>query len=133
MRVNAVNNEAFARMSFSLGLHERVRLSHLDGEEENGLKHYVAYLETLEPYSNPYTTEIEGPKMMGDIFESLIGAIFLDCLGDLDKVWQVLLPLWKPYLDKCISPELIFVSELRLLYEMPQVIEKGFIFHLDLS
>ena len=117
MRVNAVNNEAFARMSFELGLHRFLQQSGFDEE----IKEYTMYLAALEPYSDPYKTEMEAPKILGDIFESLVGAIFIDCQGDLERVWQVLYPKWKPYLDKYISPDLVFVSDLRQLYEFPGV------------
>lgn len=34
--------------------------------------------------------EVEVPKALGDLFESLVGAVFLDCGMSLDRVWHVL-------------------------------------------
>lgn len=38
--------------------------------------------------------EIEPPKVLGDIFESLAGAIFMDSGLCLDKVWETFQPLF---------------------------------------
>ncbi len=38
-------------------------------------------------------TEVECPKVLGDVFESVAGAIFLDCEFDLARLWQVYQPL----------------------------------------
>lgn len=35
----------------------------------------------------------EAPKALGDIVESLVAAVFLDCQMDLDRTWQVFQPL----------------------------------------
>lgn len=43
--------------------------------------------------------EIDPPKVLGDILESLAGAIFLDSGMDLEKVWEV----FRPHFDKKIS------------------------------
>lgn len=38
--------------------------------------------------------EVEVPKALGDLFESLIGAVFLDCGMSLDTVWAILYRLF---------------------------------------
>ena len=40
------------------------------------------------------------PKILGDIFESLAGAIFLDSGLDLVKVWKVFYPIMQPLIGK---------------------------------
>ncbi|XP_077586658.1 endoribonuclease Dicer isoform X3 [Stigmatopora nigra] len=40
--------------------------------------------------------DIEVPKAMGDIFESLAGAIYMDSGMSLEKVWQVYYPMMRP-------------------------------------
>ncbi len=37
--------------------------------------------------------DIDAPKVLGDIFESMVGAIFLDSDMSLDTVWRVFYPL----------------------------------------
>ena len=36
-------------------------------------------------------------KIFGDVFESLIGAVFMDC-GDIDQTWGILKRLIEPYM-----------------------------------
>lgn len=38
---------------------------------------------------------VEVPKVLGDLFESLAGAIFLDSGNSLETVWRVFYPLMK--------------------------------------
>lgn len=44
--------------------------------------------------------DIEVPKAMGDIFESLAGAIYMDSNMSLEMVWQVYYPMMRPLIEK---------------------------------
>ncbi|XP_034432990.1 endoribonuclease Dicer isoform X1 [Hippoglossus hippoglossus] len=44
--------------------------------------------------------DIEVPKAMGDIFESLAGAIYMDSMMSLERVWQVYYPMMRPLIEK---------------------------------
>ncbi|XP_026211512.1 endoribonuclease Dicer isoform X2 [Anabas testudineus] len=44
--------------------------------------------------------DIEVPKAMGDIFESLAGAIYMDSKMSLETVWQVYYPMMRPLIEK---------------------------------
>lgn len=44
--------------------------------------------------------DIEVPKAMGDIFESLAGAIYMDSAMSLETVWQVYYPMMRPLIEK---------------------------------
>ena len=41
------------------------------------------------------------PKVLGDIFESLIGAIYLDSGKDITLVWRIIYSLLKNEIGKC--------------------------------
>lgn len=43
---------------------------------------------------------IDVPKALGDIFEAVIGAVFLDCGRKLDVVWRVVYRLMKTEICK---------------------------------
>lgn len=43
------------------------------------------------------------PKAMGDIFESLAGAIYMDSRMSLETVWQVYYPMMRPLIGEFIS------------------------------
>ncbi|KAL4656271.1 endoribonuclease Dicer [Arapaima gigas] len=44
--------------------------------------------------------DIEVPKAMGDIFESLAGAIYMDSKMSLETVWRVYYPMMRPLIEK---------------------------------
>lgn len=44
--------------------------------------------------------DIEVPKAMGDIFESLAGAIYMDSEMSLETVWQVYYPMMRPLIGE---------------------------------
>lgn len=60
--------------------------------------------------------ELEVPKYLGDIFESVAGAIYLDSDRSLDTVWRVYYGLMKPYIEKFTSK--VPKSPIRELLEM---------------
>lgn len=61
---------------------------------------------------------IEVPKVLGDIFESIVGAIYFDSGNDLNKTWGVIYRLMQPVLIKFMKdvPKQI----VRKLYEYPK-------------
>lgn len=75
-----------------------------DDDEED----YLAIEETgssnepffkMQPQPNELE-ELEVPKYLGDVFESVAGAIYLDSNRSLDTVWRVYYGLMKPYIEK---------------------------------
>lgn len=47
--------------------------------------------------------ELEVPKALGDIFESVAGAVYLDSKMSLDTVWRVFYRIMKPQIDKYLK------------------------------
>jgi dsRNA-specific ribonuclease len=45
------------------------------------------------------------PKMLADVFEALVGAIFVDSNYSLSRVWQVIEPLLQQYIGEIIDDE----------------------------
>lgn len=55
--------------------------------------------------------DIEVPKAMGDIFESLAGAIYMDSRMSLETVWQVYYPMMRPLIGELpVGLPLIFTA-----------------------
>lgn len=52
--------------------------------------------------------ELEVPKALGDIFESLAGAIYLDSKMSLDTVWRVYYRIMKPQIGECLAEDAVF-------------------------
>ena len=44
--------------------------------------------------------ELEPPKALGDVLESVAGALFLDCGMNLEIVWSKFYPFFKPLVGK---------------------------------
>ncbi|XP_012942349.1 endoribonuclease Dicer [Aplysia californica] len=64
-----------------------------DGEVEEG----------AEEEEDEEEVEMEIPKALGDIFESVAGAIYLDSGMSLDAVWRVYYRMMKPHIDKYLK------------------------------
>lgn len=65
-----------------------------------------------EGYDN--NEEVEIPKVLGDIFESVAGAIYLDSGLSLDTLWKVYYPLMKSQLSKsdcCLICQSLLVND----------------------
>lgn len=52
--------------------------------------------------------ELEVPKALGDIFESLAGAIYLDSKMSLDTVWRVYYRIMKPQIGEFLAEDAVF-------------------------
>ncbi|XP_064484368.1 endoribonuclease Dicer-like [Ornithodoros turicata] len=66
---------------------------HSDGDFPYHEKYYLEEEECEE------AEEVEVPKALGDIFESVAGAIYLDSGMSLDTVWQVYYAMMKPEIE----------------------------------
>lgn len=61
---------------------------------------YVLQLTFIGTDSDPIAEGNEVPKILGDVFESLVAAIFLDSDMSLDEVWRVFSPIIQPEIGK---------------------------------
>lgn len=60
--------------------------------------------------------DIEVPKALGDVFESIAGAVFLDSGCSLDAVWSVFYPMMRGAIDQFTA--VVPKSPIRELLEM---------------
>ncbi|KAJ1562210.1 Dicer-like protein 1 [Nowakowskiella sp. JEL0078] len=58
----------------------------------------------FNPSKYHYWMDLDPPKPVSDIMESLLGAVFLDSGFDVERVWKVMQALWQPWVDLFISP-----------------------------
>ncbi|XP_017874916.1 PREDICTED: endoribonuclease Dcr-1 isoform X2 [Drosophila arizonae] len=109
LRSALVNNTIFASLAVRHGFHKYFR--HLSPglndvidrfvriQQENG--HCISeeyYLLSEEECDD--AEDVEVPKALGDVFESIAGAIFLDSNMSLDVVWQVFSNMMKPEIEQ---------------------------------
>lgn len=75
--------------------------------------------------------DVEVPKALGDLFESVAGAIFLDSGMSLDTVWNVYENIMRPEIEKFSSS--VPKSPIRELLELePETAKFGYEFYLML-
>ena len=108
-----VKNEVLAKLTVLLGLHKYVIYQDTTGvitkkEVSDYLRHsfranFLLNQREIEPF--------ECPKLLGDVFESIIGAIFVD--SDLSEVIRVFRNLMGPFV--------LFISKFgKLLFKEPK-------------
>ncbi|KAL3509845.1 hypothetical protein ACH5RR_029246 [Cinchona calisaya] len=91
LRAANVDTEKLARVALKWNLHKFLRHKKplLDGQIES-------FTEAISAYPLHSSGLVDAPKVLADIVESLIGAIFLDCNSSLDTTWQVVKNLLQP-------------------------------------
>ncbi|ORY37126.1 ribonuclease III, partial [Neocallimastix californiae] len=92
LRQAAVNNESLARLSIGLGYH--YYLMHHSVNLQNEITMYIDMLEKKKTIR---------PKVLGDLFEAVIGAVLVDSNYNVTTVWRVFRPLLSDFLDKHAS------------------------------
>lgn len=97
LRTASVNNERFARVAVKHRLHCYLR--HGSGRLLHQIEEFVKSFEAADDdqkNSSFGLNGLEAPKVLGDLVESIAGAILVDTCFDLDKVWAVMMPLLEP-------------------------------------
>ncbi|KAL9251943.1 Endoribonuclease Dicer homolog 1-like protein [Drosera capensis] len=122
LRAAAVNNENFARVAVKHKLH--VHLQHGSSALEKQIRDFVKEVkdELCKPGLNSFGLgDCKAPKVLGDIVESIAGAIFLDSGYSTSVVWNVFQPLLQPM----VTPETLPMHPVRELQERCQQQAEG--------
>ncbi|KAH6756960.1 dicer-like 1 [Perilla frutescens var. hirtella] len=122
LRAAAVNNENFARVAVKHNLH--VHLRHGSSALEKQIREFVkeVQIELSKPGFNSFGLgDCKAPKVLGDIIESIAGAIFLDGGCNTAAVWKVFQPLLNPM----VTPETLPMHPVRELQERCQQQAEG--------
>ena len=69
----------------------------------------------------------DAPKILGDLFESVAGAVFLD--GGVKAAGVAMRRLMKPYLERYATPETVVLDPRRALQKLCQ--QKGIFDHME--
>ncbi|KAG8641560.1 hypothetical protein MANES_12G002800v8, partial [Manihot esculenta] len=116
MRSASVNNDCYAISAVRKGLHKHIL--HLSQKLHQDI---VVTVKNLENYSSESTfgweSEVSFPKVLGDVIESLAGAIFVDSGYNKEVVFQSIRPLLEPL----VTPDTLKLHPVRELNELCQV------------
>ncbi|XP_031480504.1 endoribonuclease Dicer homolog 3a-like isoform X2 [Nymphaea colorata] len=113
LRSASVNNEKFAQASVKHNLQHHL----LHGSELllMQIKDYVKFMKSFpENEPLPAYSKSKGPKVLGDLVESIAGAILIDSKLNLGEVWRVFKPILSPF----PTPEDLQLHPLRELGEI---------------
>ncbi|KAM0858796.1 hypothetical protein ACQ4PT_047614 [Festuca glaucescens] len=122
LRAAAVNNENFARVAVKHKLH--VHLRHGSSALETQIREFVKDVReeiSKSDFNSFGLGDCKAPKVLGDIIESIAGAIFLDSGYNTSAVWKVFQPLLSPM----VTPETLPMHPIRELQERCQQQAEG--------
>lgn len=113
LRSASVNNENFARLAVKHKFYQC--LQHSSGKLPDNITEYVNSLEnpSMDKINSLSDAALRGPKVLGDIVESIAGAILIDRKLDLEVVWGI----FKPLLSPIVTPEKLELPPFRELLE----------------
>ncbi|KAL8236785.1 hypothetical protein R6Q59_017866 [Mikania micrantha] len=111
LRSASVNNENFAYAAVRRNIHQHFQ--HRSGSLETQISDYVKFVVTSSTDTNSLQTK-KSPKALGDMFESVAGAVLLDTKLNLDQVWRIFEQLLTPI----VTPEKLEIPPLRELLEL---------------
>ncbi|KAI9366884.1 hypothetical protein DFJ73DRAFT_891325, partial [Zopfochytrium polystomum] len=116
LRQAAVNNESFCRLTVKLGLHKL--LVHSSPVLQGQIGAYLLYLSQHDLSKlHPTDTTHEGPKVLGDLFEAVVGAVFIDSGRSITSTWQIFGPLLQGFLDEHVTLDIVEKSVIRQMHE----------------
>nr|XP_011466081.1 PREDICTED: endoribonuclease Dicer homolog 2 [Fragaria vesca subsp. vesca] len=112
MRSASVNNDCYARSAVKAGLHKHIL--HASQKLHKDIVQTISNFQTLSTESTfGWESETSFPKVLGDIVESLGGAIYVDSGYNKDIVFESIRPLLEPL----ITPETMTLHPARELNE----------------
>ncbi|XP_054814842.1 endoribonuclease Dicer homolog 3a-like isoform X2 [Prosopis cineraria] len=110
LRSASVNNENFAQVAVRQNLQQYLLLS-----SDLLLGQINDYVRVVSELNNTKSLPvIKGPKVLGDLVESIAGAILIDTKLNLNEVWKI----FKPLLSPIVTPDKLELPPLRELLEL---------------
>uniref|UniRef100_A0A1J3CVJ0 Endoribonuclease Dicer-like protein 2 n=1 Tax=Noccaea caerulescens TaxID=107243 RepID=A0A1J3CVJ0_NOCCA len=115
MRSASVNNECYAQVAVKANLHKHIL--HASHDLHKHISRTVSEFEHSSLQSTfGWDSDISFPKVLGDVIESLAGAIFVDSGYNKEVVFASI----KPLLGVMITPETVKLHPVRELTELCQ-------------
>ncbi|KAF9349509.1 Dicer-like protein 1 [Mortierella sp. NVP85] len=120
----SVNNAVLGAISINWGLHKF--LNHFSPALVGAIARTVVLIEDKKDKSpnktleNEYWSDIMMPKVLGDLVESVLGAVFVDSGFDVHVVTDLFMRLIRPFLDKHVGFNSIVLHPNKVLIERLQ-------------
>ncbi|XP_021852349.2 endoribonuclease Dicer homolog 3 [Spinacia oleracea] len=110
LRSASVNNENFAQVSVRRDLYQHLQLCSESISKQ--ITDYVTLVTDAEDSKSLQGRQC--PKVLGDLFESIAGAILIDTKLNVEEVWRIFLPLLSPI----VTPDNLELPPFRELNEL---------------
>lgn len=118
LRSATVNNDCYAQAAVKWNLHQQLR--HASNALHNQITDFARCISSASASQDHFfgwtNTEVAVPKVLGDLIESIAGAVLVDSHFDTNLVWDAM----KPLLEPLVTPETIKYQPLRELQELCQ-------------
>nr|GMC81646.1 ribonuclease 3-like protein 3 isoform X1 [Ipomoea batatas]GMC88277.1 ribonuclease 3-like protein 3 isoform X1 [Ipomoea batatas] len=111
LRAANVDTEKLARVAVKHKFHKYLRY-----KQPKIKKRINIFIDALPNYPLHSHGLIAAPKVLADVVESTVGAVFIDSNASLDKTWKVT----KTLLEPIITPEMLEANPVRKLFEICQ-------------
>ncbi|XP_062101177.1 endoribonuclease Dicer homolog 3 [Humulus lupulus] len=111
LRSACVSNENFAQAAVRRDL--QPHLQHCSGLLQSQIAEYAKSFGEHNNSSKSFEGA-KGPKALGDMFESIAGAVLIDTKLNIDEVWRIFEPLLSPI----VTPDKLELPPLRELNEL---------------
>ncbi|MEI4872595.1 hypothetical protein Q8G47_28095, partial [Klebsiella pneumoniae] len=104
----SVNNEYFAQAAVRRNLH--LHLQHCSGLLLSQIKEYAEFVSgSRSTTQSSQVAKRPKVKALGDLVESIAGAILIDSKLNMDKVWRI----FEPILSPIVTPDKLELPPLR--------------------
>ncbi|CAG8587997.1 9074_t:CDS:2, partial [Scutellospora calospora] len=117
----SVNNQVLGAICERINLHKHI--IHFSNKLMGGITEFVKTVDEMRERNEAvgkYWSDLDGSKVMSDVVESMIGAIFVDSEFDRDSLEKVFDKWIKPILTEHVTPETLKVHPVKLLIEYMQ-------------
>ncbi|RUS21801.1 hypothetical protein BC937DRAFT_91393 [Endogone sp. FLAS-F59071] len=112
----SVNNQILGAICLHIGLHRHV--IHFSAKLVGAITQFataVAKMRERGECTGEYWSELDVPKVLSDVVESMLGAVFVDSGFQIEAVQQVFAKWVEPMLDNHVTPETLKVHPLKTL------------------
>ncbi|CAM0138922.1 unnamed protein product [Umbelopsis sp. WA50703] len=111
-----VNNHILAALCLETGLNRHI--IHFNSKLIGSITQFARDVETIKENgedAGEYWSDLDIPKVLSDVVESILGAIFVDAGFDFDVVEKAFNYFMRPFTDKHVKPETLKVHPLKTL------------------
>ncbi|RUP43826.1 ribonuclease III domain-containing protein [Jimgerdemannia flammicorona] len=112
----SVNNHILGAICLRVGLHRHV--AHFSSKLVGAITQFVTAVSEMDKNGEcvgEYWSDLDVPKVLSDVVESMLGAVFVDSGFRTEAVEHMFAKWVEPVLDKHVTPETLKVHPLKLL------------------